>query len=138
MTSADYMEAGETSSNYKIEKVSYDKHGNILLLKRYGKTSETDYGIADLLTLTYTGNQLINVKDNGVDILINESADFKDHANKQGIYTYNKNGAMQKDTHKGISDIAYNSLNLPCAIEIANSQTQGRTKYTYSASGQKL
>ena len=45
---------------------------------------------------------------------------------------------MNKDTHKGILGITYNSLNLPMAIEIANPAVSGRTKYVYSASGVKL
>ncbi|MBD8388704.1 RHS repeat domain-containing protein [Dysgonomonas sp. BGC7] len=45
---------------------------------------------------------------------------------------------MDKDTHKGITGIRYNSLNLPISIEIDNGSVKGRTKYVYSASGVKL
>ncbi|NDV59044.1 hypothetical protein [Bacteroides sp. 519] len=37
---------------------TYDKHGNIKSLERYGKTTGSAFGIVDKLTMTYTGNQL--------------------------------------------------------------------------------
>ena len=45
---------------------------------------------------------------------------------------------MTKDTHKGITDIQYNSLNLPRQMDIKSSVAEARNEYTYSAGGQKL
>jgi len=53
-------------------------------------------------------------------------------------YTCNTNGAMTKDLNKGISDIQYNSLNLPRLMDIKSPVAEARNEYTYSASGQKL
>jgi len=117
---------------------SYDRHGNILTLERYGKTTATTNDIVDQLTMTYTGNQLTKVTDSGVNVSMAGSMDFKDHTGGQGQYTYNRNGSLDKDTHKGISFIEYNLLNLPASIEIDNPQAKGRIKYLYSATGMKL
>jgi hypothetical protein len=48
------------------------------------------------------------------------------------------NGAMTKDLNKGISQIQYNSLNLPRIVDVKNQNAEGRNEYTYSASGVKL
>jgi RHS repeat-associated protein len=117
---------------------SYDKHGNMLTLQRYGLTAAATYGMIDNLTMNYTGNQMKAVSDAAADIALNTSMDFKNYSNATTEYTYNKNGAMTQDLNKGISQIQYNSLNLPQIVDIKNKTTEGRNEYTYSASGQKL
>ncbi|MDH6309444.1 RHS repeat-associated protein [Dysgonomonas sp. PFB1-18] len=116
---------------------TYDKHGNIMTLKRSGKT-DSSYGLVDNLKMNYTGNQLTKVTDTGVNVNLTSSADFKNHAGVNGLYTYNKNGAMDKDTHKGILGISYNSLNLPQELTVKTGRTSGKVYYTYSAGGIKL
>ncbi|MBF0762525.1 RHS repeat-associated core domain-containing protein [Dysgonomonas mossii] len=119
---------------------SYDKHGNIKTLQRYGKTTASAYGLVDNMTLTYAGNQMVNVLDGIQNFAYAPSADFKDVPNAPGIveYTYNKNGAMNKDLNKGITEIQYNSLNLPSQMVINSSTAKAKNYYTYSASGVKL
>jgi len=138
--SANYLENGAANTNYKIA-YSYDKHGNLLTLQRYGKTTATTYGLIDNMTantITYTGNQLLKVEDAVANIPLAESADFKNYSNVATEYVYNANGAMTKDLNKGISDIQYNSLNLPRLMDIKSPVAEARNEYTYSASGQKL
>jgi len=137
LTRAAYLQNGTANDNYRTA-YSYDKHGNMLTTLRHGKATATAYGIVDNLAMTYNGNQLVKVNDSGENISINNSSDFKDHTNGNGQYTYNRNGAMNKDSHKGISHIKYNSLNLPMSIEVDAPGIKGRTKYVYSASGVKL
>ena len=118
---------------------TYDKHGNIKTLQRYGMTAASTYGIIDNLTAEHTGNQLKYITDAGPNVTLNASMDFKDYTKGTGIeYTYNANGAMVKDLNKGISAIAYNSLNLPRIVDIKSKIAEGRNEYIYSASGQKL
>ncbi|MDR1503455.1 MAG: hypothetical protein LBT43_13485 [Prevotella sp.] len=88
--------------------------------------------------MTYTGNQLAKVRDTGVSVAMSSSMDFKDYSNVATEYTYNANGAMNKDLNKGISDIQYNSLNLPRLLDIKSPVAEGRNEYTYTASGVKL
>ncbi|MFV0312259.1 MAG: DUF6443 domain-containing protein [Dysgonomonas sp.] len=129
---------GESPTNFAAS-YTYDKHGNIKTLQRYGMTTASAYGIIDNLTAEYTGNQLKYVSDAVDNFALNSSMDFKEYTKGTTIeYTYNANGAMVKDMNKGISAITYNSLNLPQLVDIKNMNAEGRNEYTYSASGQKL
>lgn len=67
----------------------------------------------DQLTLSYTGNQLFNIKDDAPDVILSTSYDFKDKKGEGQEYSFNNNGAMTADLNKGIEAIQYNSLNLP-------------------------
>jgi len=119
---------------------NYDKHGNMLNLMRQGKTNNgaDDYGIVDQLSFTYKGNQLKTITDAAMDVSIAESADFKGNATGNTHYTFNKNGAMTQDLNKGITEIQYNSLNLPQQMDILSPVAEARNEYLYSASGIKL
>lgn len=134
LKSAVYSGDGNFSTAY-----TYDKHGNMLTLQRYGLIETSSDKQIDNLTMSYKGNQMANVTDAVADISMNTSMDFKDYTKGTGIeYTYNANGAMSKDLNKGISSITYNSLNLPQIINIKNMNAEGRNEYTYSAFGEKL
>ena len=127
---------GKDAERYSTS-YSYDKHGNILSLQRYGKTANSDlgvYGLADNLTMTYNGNQLTNVSDAAVTVTLPESNDFKKGSAANPGYAYDKNGNLTKDLNKKITAISYNSLYLPDLLTI-----DGVThKYTYAADGRKL
>ncbi|MFV0420286.1 MAG: DUF6443 domain-containing protein [Dysgonomonas sp.] len=133
LITATYIGDGSFNTTY-----SYDKHGNMLTLQRYGLTAASTYGQIDNLTMTYTGNQMKTAKDVVADIALNTSMDFKDYSTAATEYIYNKNGAMTQDLNKGISSIIYNNLNLPQTVDIKNKTAEGRNEYTYSVSGQKL
>ncbi|MDR0825273.1 MAG: hypothetical protein LBN74_09280 [Prevotella sp.] len=45
---------------------------------------------------------------------------------------------MKSDLNKGISQIQYNSLNLPRIVDVKSPVAEARNEYTYSAGGQKL
>ncbi|MDU1893142.1 MAG: RHS repeat-associated core domain-containing protein, partial [Dysgonomonas sp.] len=123
---------------------TYDKHGNMKTVQRYGRkdagTGASSYSVVDQLTFNHNGNQLIWADDTAPNITYAASADFKDKKTVNGTieYTYNLNGAMRSDLNKGITEIQYNSLNLPISIEVDSDHAKGRIKYTYSASGAKL
>ncbi|KAA6302468.1 MAG: tRNA nuclease WapA [Candidatus Ordinivivax streblomastigis] len=119
----------------------YDKHGNITSLSRQGLTATKTYGFIDNLTMDYGNtNQLKNVTDAIVNLSWSNLQDFKDYTKGTvgAEYVYNKNGSMTMDINKGISKIAYNSLNLPQRIDIKSPIAEARNEYVYSASGQKL
>ncbi|MDL2212981.1 RHS repeat-associated core domain-containing protein [Bacteroides sp. OttesenSCG-928-N06] len=132
LTSAAYN--GATTTEKYNTAYTYDKHGNIKTLQRYGKTTSSAYGLVDNLTMNYTGNQLTNVADAGTTVSLAESNDFKKGSTTNPGYAYNKNGAMTKDLNKKITNISYNSLNLPKQLVI-NGATH---TYTYAADGRKL
>ena len=107
------------------EKVSsYDRNGNIMGLQRYGN------GLIDDLTYSYNGNQLTQVED-----ATGNSAGFNNGASTANEYTYDYNGNLTKDSNKGISNIAWNSLNLPDVVTFEDGST---VTYTYAADGTKL
>ena len=144
LTDAKYQEYN-TADNYNTTSYSYDKQGNILKLKRYGQivaddSYRTQISLIDNLTFSYTdtGNQLRKVEDSIPNILFAASADFKNYSNVATEYSYNANGALTQDLNKGISDIQYNSLNLPRLMDIKSPVAEARNEYTYSAAGQKL
>ncbi len=142
LTSAQYLENDVNSDYYKIPLISYDKMGNITSIERWGKkadgTAASSYGIVDKLSMAYNGNRLTKITDTGANVTIAESSDFKDYSNNNGQYTYDFNGNVITDSHKGILGIRYNSLNLPEELAIKNLNVSGKTYYTYSASGAKL
>ena len=138
LTNANYGEDNNATNRFTTS-YSYDKHGNMKTLTRRGNTDgSATNGMVDNLTMTYTGNQLAKASDTGVSVPMSSSMDFKDYSNVATEYTYNANGAMNKDLNKGISDIQYNSLNLPRMMDIKSPVAEARNEYTYSASGQKL
>jgi hypothetical protein len=114
----------------------YDKNGNITRLSRRGETSNI---LRDNLTLDYGGsNRLKYVNDAGETGLSSTSYDFKDYSSSTNEYAYNTNGSMTKDLNKGITEIAYNVLNMPAKIDINSPVAEARNEYTYSADGRKL
>ncbi len=129
LKSASYSGDINFSTNY-----TYDKQGNATNIVRYGYTGTTTYGIIDNLILTYTGNQLLTVKDTGVVPTLSSSADFRDGATTNKEYSFDLNGNMTEDKNKGITAITYNSLNLPTSLTIGGTQN----KYVYSVDGRKL
>ena len=140
LTSAVYLVNGAVSTAHTDYKTSYsyDKHGNMKTLTRGGVITANTNGLIDNLTMTYTGNQLTKVDDAVGPISLAESMDFKNYSNVATEYTYNANGAMTKDLNKGITEIQYNSLNLPRQMDIKSPVAEARNEYTYSAGGQKL
>ncbi|HEY5744733.1 MAG TPA: DUF6443 domain-containing protein [Chryseolinea sp.] len=111
----------------------YDLNGNIKTLTRKGRTSSTGFGTMDVLTYTYTGNQLTRVDD--TQPFNAGEGGFKELQKVVGEYTYDANGNMLKDDNKGIQTIDYDNLNL--ARKVAKSATDYVT-YVRDATGRKL
>ena len=132
-----------SNSKYNLDKVTYDKNGNIKnlqrgLVKSAGDPLVVSSSYLDNLVYTYnSGNKLLKVNE-GLFGARNEG--FKDGTNTNNDYVYDVNGNMTIDRNKGISSIAYNHLNLPTSVAIndqARSNT-GNISYIYDATGVKL
>ncbi|MDR0231837.1 MAG: DUF6443 domain-containing protein [Dysgonamonadaceae bacterium] len=122
-----------TQQKHFDEELTYDKQGNILSLKRneqVGSSYQTEQ-----LYMNYTGNQLTGINPRqGVSSTMTKN-------------TYNKNGALISDLTRNISQIEYNTLNLPEKITFGedapfvqmgvNSNKQHTTEYSYDATGVK-
>jgi len=107
-------------------------------LIRRGATGTTTFGIIDNLSVSYSGNQLVKAEDSGETVSLSASMDFKDGAHSPAEYYYDTNGNLAKNLNKGISNIAYNSLNLPMTLRIASSSGSVTNKYAQAADGRKL
>jgi RHS repeat-associated protein len=136
LTSANYNNPG---SELFYAHYEYDKHGNITSLSRKGLKAAGSYGDIDIVSLEYGGsNQLKYAYDNGETVTLSTSYDFKNYSSAAIDYTYNANGSMTKDLNKGISNITYNTLNLPSMIDIKSPVAEARNEYVYAADGRKL
>jgi len=117
------------------ESFNYDKHSNINFVSRWDNQDVTDQ-----LTLTYNGNQVINVKDNGISqhlYNIKEYQDKADNGDNTSVveFKYDKNGNMTTDLDRDIVTIRYNILNLPDTIQF---KTGNQIINRYDAIGRKL
>ena len=110
---------------YTERVTGYDKNGNIKALQRYNNGT-----LVDNLTYIYNGNQLTKVED-----ATGNATGFTNGANQTNEYTYDANGNLTKDLNKNISNIQYNSLNLPSVVTFSNGNT---ITYLYAADGRKL
>ncbi len=125
LTAASHYENGTSSNNFSVSNLGYDLNGNIETLDR---NNESGTKIDDL-AYSYTGNQLTQVDDTGVDTEgFTESGTGTD-------YTYDANGNMISDANKGITAIEYNHLNLPTKVTF---DATNFIEYQYDAAGIKL
>ncbi len=127
-----------TNQNYSLDKVAYDKNGNITELERKGHliaepTVATDFGLMDDLAYAYQGNQLVDVTDTGV-----ATGFFDGNTVGGNDYDYDANGNMIQDLNKGITSIEYNYLNLPTKVVLTANGKNGTIDYIYDATGTKL
>ncbi len=132
LTTATYQ---GNNKNYSLQGLQYDKNGNILHLKRYGRTAAQgeNYGVIDDLSYNYNANQLNAVSD-----AINISTgynDFKDANTTNTDYTYYINGSLKEDKNKGIDNITYNRYGLPSEIHFSNGKW---VKQLYDGQGTKV
>ncbi len=134
ITSADFATKGislwDTNVGaYSVKNITYDLNGNIETLDRQGQ-----FGVPtpmDHLSYTYGGgNQLLSVAD-----ATQHGEGFRDLNTTGDDYDYDDNGNMTQDLNKGITNIAYNYLNLPETITFENGNS---IQYIYDAAGIKL
>lgn len=108
----------------------YDMNGNIGKLKRFAhKAKSSTPAKIDDLVYYYDGNQLTSIIDNPIGL--------PNPAGYEGggaTIKYDSNGNMIVMPDKGITNIAYNFLDLPSTVD----QRGNSTQYTYRADGVKL
>jgi RHS repeat-associated protein len=127
------------NANGFTEKVTaYDENGNIQALQRYSSTVGGSAGTKiDGLKYTYDTNnlnKLLTVTDTTAN-----SAGFRNYTGSTGSYTYDAAGNLKTDPYKGITAIAYNTLNRVDKVTLTYPSATGRyIDYTYDASGKLL
>jgi YD repeat-containing protein len=131
--------------DYTVNNLSYDANGNILTMRQYGLASVTATSsvLIDQLKYNYIAgtNRLQSVIDtaNANTPAAGAPGNLGDYhyaagASAGAVYEYDGNGNLTKDGNKGITNIAYNYLNLPQTITTG----KGTITYTYDAAGNKL
>ena len=123
------------SNCYNEWVTGYDRQGNILGLKRTGRTSETDYELINNLSYKYDGNQLMFVKDNAIGSSLGNETGFTGYTKSGAECSYDSNGNLTKDLRRGIVEIQYNYLHLPKRIVFSNGHV---IKNLYGGDGRKL
>ncbi len=132
-----YREGGNYRDSY-LERIAYDKNGNIQKILRHGDSDAVDYEfVIDELQYTYDAqnpNLLLKVFDysNSPQGFKDDGDGISDHEND---YKYDTFGNLIKDDNKNIESNTYNHLNLPVQINFANGSN---INYLYNATGQKL
>src|SRR5690554_3889001 len=114
------------------EHLSYDQNGNIITLTRNGDL-DSDTSVIAIDNLIYNYDAMYRLKK-VVDFTGNPSG-FKEGADNEDEYGYDKYGNMIRDDNKDITSITYNHLNLPKKVVFGNGND---ITYLYNALGQKL
>ena len=137
-----YDKMNRLESNYSIlngslnvdclysESFSYDAQGNVTNLTRWDNNDLMNY-----LQLTYDGNQLVNVDDNGFGSYEYATKQYHDNNTEGDDFAYDANGNMIYDQDRGIAAIRYNLLNLPDTIQFTNGNL---IIHRYDAAGNRL
>lgn len=134
LTNAYYSENGSTNNHYDTS-YSYDLMGNMLSMRRNGLQDGGTFGEIDNVSFTYNGNQLVKADNRVESPTYKDGWYFADGASSSKEYEYDENGNMTRDMNKGISNIRYNSLNLPTIIQFSGGKN---ILYIYDATGNKL
>ena len=126
------------------ESVTYNANGSITSLLRNGMRNDGTYGTIDDLSISYDGNRLLKVTDNAEALNYNGSLDFHDGADTECEYEYDSNGALTKDSNRGIKSIIYDYGHHPqfiCMSTMRGRSTIGRINNIindYTSDGRKL
>ncbi len=130
----------EFKDRFNESGITYDLNGNIKTLNRRGidnpVATTLAYSDIDQLAYSYTGlgNKLLKLDDARPDIT--GRGDFSEKTTIATEYYYDRNGNLTRDDNKGITNIAYNHLNLPKQVNFSVSNDY--IKYIYDANGAKL
>ncbi|WP_230145781.1 MULTISPECIES: DUF6443 domain-containing protein [unclassified Pedobacter] len=123
LTKGSYVSTGK--NDFFNEEIGYDVMGNIVTLRRNGNSASSYINdmVFNYRANGQPGNRLWGVVDNGT-------------AAQGSNYNYDVNGNQTLNSRIGVTDIAYNYLNLPQAI------TRGATgevlTMMYDAEGKRL
>ncbi|HCS87433.1 MAG TPA: hypothetical protein DIW30_03145, partial [Bacteroidales bacterium] len=121
---------GQFGDYFYTESYRYDKHGNITQLDRWDNRDAMNS-----LHLSYQGNQLREVTDNGYGPTVYDSKCYHDANDSGEDFAYDANGNIRYDKDRGIAAIRYNLFNLPDTIQFSNGN---QIIHTYDAAGNRL
>ena len=144
LTHSDYSSSALGTEGRFDETLSYNPNGSIETLLRSGMKNDGTFGTIDNLAISYDGNRLLKVTDNAETVNYNGSLDFHDGADTECEYEYDSNGALTKDSNRGIKSITYDYGHHPQFISMSTMRgwsTIGRINNIindYTSDGRKL
>lgn len=107
-------------------------------LQRNGMRNNGTFDLIDDLTITYDGNQLVKVTDAAEALNYNGALDFNDGANADSEYQYDSNGALTKDSNRGINSITYDYGHHPYKFNMNMASGPRSIQNDYASDGRKL
>ncbi len=134
LVSSGYSSSANGSSGRFDETVQYNCQGAITSLQRNGMMNNGTYGTIDDLTINYDGNRLLSVTDDAEALNYSGALDFHDGANMTAEYEYDANGALTRDSNRGISSIVYDYSHNPHMIYFSS----GSSMNDYGPDGRKF
>ena len=109
---------------------------NILSYNHNGMKNNGTFGLIDDLTISYDGNHLLKVTDDAEALNYNGALDFDDGDDSTCEYDYDDNGALTRDSNRGINSITYDYSHHPSLI---SRTTKKKTiYYDYTPDDRKL
>ena len=103
-----------------------------------GMKNNGTFGAIDNLTISYNGNQLVKVTDAAEALNYSDALDFHDGDDTACEYDYDSNGALTRDSNRGIKSIAYDYAHYPSYINMSIGKKIRYVDNDYTADGRKL
>ena len=138
LTDSEYSSSTNGTDGRFDESVTYNANGSIISLQRGGMKNDGTFGTIDDLTITYDGNRLLKVTDDAEALNYNGALDFHDGADTDIEYAYDSNGALTKDSNRGIKSITYDYGHHPSYINMNQGVKPRSITNDYTPDGQKL
>ena len=138
LTDALYSSSANGTEGRFDESVTYNSNGSITSLQRSGMRNNGMYGLIDDLTITYDGNRLLKVTDDAEALNYSDALDFNDGDDATCEYDYDSNGALTRDSNRGINSISYDYGHHPYYINMNMASGPRNTTNDYTPDGRKL
>ena len=129
-----YSSSATDNDGHFDEFVGYNANGSIISLLRNGMKNDGTFGLIDNLEINYDGNRLLNVEDRAESLNYNGAQDFNDGDNSEVEYEYDCNGALKRDSNRGIDIISYDYGHHPNNVSMG----MRHIRYDYTPDGRKL
>ena len=138
LTNSQYSSSANDTDDRYNEIVAYNRNGSITSLLRRGMMNNGTFGEIDRLSISYNGNQLMKVTDAAEALNYNGALDFNDGANADCEYKYDSNGALIKDSNRGINSITYDYGHHPYKFNMNIPSGPRSLQNDYTPDGRKL
>lgn len=124
---------GGSSGNFSTNYL-YDSMGNITRLRRTGRDFNSVSVSIDDIAFAYSGNRLVAATDKVSGTPYKGVMQYQDYFSKKIPFCYDSDGRLTSAINRGMKNISYNSIGLPCNIVLP----RGCISFTYSSDGKKI